>query len=66
VGSAYPSGITIHTTRRKGKKVTKRSTWVDRDGVRKYADREVVCGSRHAFRGGEILFRGIVGDRVIL
>jgi DNA invertase Pin-like site-specific DNA recombinase len=60
------AGITIHTTRRGGKKVTKRATWTDGRGVRRYAEREVVCGSRHIFRGGEILFRGIVGDKVIL
>jgi hypothetical protein len=60
------AGITIHTIRRAGKKVTKRTTWIDGFGVRRYAEREVVCGTRHDFRGGEILFRGIVGDRVIL
>jgi DNA invertase Pin-like site-specific DNA recombinase len=60
------SGITCHTERKEGKRVQKRTTWINREGVREYAVKEVVCGTRHVFTGGEIAFRGIVGDRIIL
>jgi hypothetical protein len=43
----------IHPERRVGKKVKKCTTWVDRGGVRRYAEKDVVCGTRHVFLGGK-------------
>jgi hypothetical protein len=60
------SHIVCHTARRVGKRVKKRATWVDREGVQKYAEKEVVCGTRHVFVRGELVLPGIVGDRIKL
>jgi hypothetical protein len=57
--------LVCHTTIRVGKKVNKRTTWVDRDGVRRYAEKEVVCGTRHLFGGGEIRFRNVVNGKIL-
>jgi site-specific DNA recombinase len=57
--------ITVFTDFRPGKRVMKRTTWVDRSGMRRYGEKEVACGARHTFIRGEIALRNVVDGRIL-